>query len=1553
MIQHLLRLSLLSLFGCPYLLQAELKETFSYQERIQLLKMATFGINAELLQDVNATNLENSSSKEIAWLDSQLNSPSAYDDEDDEWVTHYQRLVNLSLTTMPTFDLYAKVKGWHKYNIFNQARYDWVMQHYQMAAWWDNALGNVTQSTKVGSDQLRQRTAYAFSQLLVVSKSGDPLHKRSEGLAHYYDILAKNALGNYETLLREVLRSPAMGVFLSSAFNKKASLVNNTRPDENLAREFLQLFTIGPYELNLDGSVKMDETGEIIPSYSQNDIMEMAKILTGWRLYGSYRWEQARNNVGSYSDLMIFDSTKHEDEQDDYYTTDTDRGIVTLFEGKPFETNVDLNATDVMKDGEGNATASGLDAAINVVFNHPNVGPFVSRHLIKHFVTSNPTPGYIKRVATVFNDDGSGVRGNLKAVVRAILLDEEAYNQSVELGGKVKEPLLAFCQFMRAMKARPWPKTESVRAKKDDNGTYIHPQFLEDMFCYIGPEWHLNQGPLRSFDVFNFYDPNFSPPDGMLMDNQIISPESEILNSTFFPNLQNMIMEIILNYRKVRLKCEDPDNLTGLTNAPKIGFWSANFMIDLADPIAVLIKGLGKESGKLDDIRASDFENDVIAVNAIKLLLDWYEDNLLFCNLNGDIRTALTDLSLKGLGPFLWQGNDLSEGRVLDIVENTLLLLVLSPEFMVDAGMVPDVTPPKIELLGKKNMTLAYGSTYVEPGYRATDNVYFGDLDSKVTISGDVNQWEPGTYRITYSVVDAAGNVTETTERIVTISEKPKPVDKVPPVVDLIGETTLQILVGSEYDEPGYSATDDQDGNITEHVKIVGEVNASKAGNYQLTYSVSDDAGNISDEVIRTIVVIEPVVEVDIVPPQLILFGKSIINLYTGDVYVEPGYQATDDVDGDLSELVVIEGEVNSTKSGKYEIFYSVRDEAGNSSGSFKRTVIVSELDKKAPELTLLGPVLITIPAEGVYNEPGYQATDNKDGNLTAEVLVEGDVNSSLPGTYELFYSVRDAAGNLSDLLKRTIVVEEKDRVAPQIVLFGSATIEINVGDVYVEPGYNASDNKDGDITSAVQITGDLNTSVAGQYELTYSVQDSIGNQAEMKKRVIIVTETVVETDETPPVLILLGDRNITLFLGESFVEPGFNATDNKDGNISDRVVVSGTVDTLNVGSYELSYAVTDDAGNQSEILTRIVTMIERPVPVDEVAPVIELVGGEVLQIIAGSTFMEPGYTATDDVDGDLTTQVVVKGKVDAGKPGNYSIFYSVQDMAGNNSVLVKRTVIVSASVRDNIPPQLVLFGSSTVNLMINEEVVEPGYKAFDNEDGVITSSVEIIGEVNASTPGTYELFYSVKDKAGNKSSVFKRTYVVSDEDKTRPFLFVMGTTVVSLELGEIYIEPGYEATDNKDGNITSQVVVQGSVDTSKEGTYLLKYSVQDAAGNKSFTFRRKIVVVDNTPVVVPQYWWSTSERIGNGFYENWFGQFMPFASGWIYHLKFGWVYVIESSSNGMWLWMENEGWLWSEATLWPFIWSNKTAYWIRYMPSFQSDLFFDYSTRAYRAVER
>jgi hypothetical protein len=399
--------------------------------------------------------------------------------------------------------------------------------------------------------------------------------------------------------------------------------------------------------------------------------------------------------------------------------------------------------------------------------------------------------------------------------------------------------------------------------------------------------------------------------------------------------------------------------------------------------------------------------------------------------------------------------------------------------------------------------------------------------------------------------------------------------------------------------------------------------------------------------------------------------------------------------------------------------------------------------------------------------------------------------------------------------------------------------------------------------------------------------------------------------------------------------------------------VVSGAADTMKIGTYELAYAVTDDAGNQSEILKRIITIVERPAPVDEVAPVIELVGGDVLQIIAGSTFVEPGYTATDDVDGDLSSQVVVKGKVDPKKAGNYSIFYSVQDMAGNNSALVKRTVIVSPSITDNVPPKLVLFGSGTIYHVVNEPYFEPGYEAIDSSDGVITSKVQIDGDFNSSKAGTYELFYSVSDNSGNKSLTFKRTLIFSEEDKTPPKIALKGSKVLVLNLGDTFVEPGYLAVDNKDGHLTSKVVVSGEVVSSEKGVYELTYSVSDAAGNMSPMLKRKVIILDTSIVAQPRYWWSSFDRIGYGFYESWFGQFMPFASGWIYHLDFGWVFVVHSEGHGFWLLLQDQGWFWASKTVWPYLWSNKTGNWIYFVQMEQDNYFFDYSTWEYRKVDK
>lgn len=755
-------------------LSGQIKETFSKQERNQLLRMATFGPTAQMVANVDEAFSDDKIVNEIEWLDQQLNHPSAYEDPHDNWLSHFQRVEQIATTLEPTVDFYqdypnedrkSQADGYMIFNRFAPGTSSFNMDAFQMSAWWDNVLGNQDLNIEVGSDQLRQRMAYALSQLLVVSKAAFPLNGRTEGLAWYYDILAENAFGNYEILLRKVLRSPAIGVFLSSAMNQKASLAKNIRPDENLAREFLQLFTIGPYMLELNGKRETAKNGKSIPSYTQNDVIEMAKVLTGWNLFLYPNWNRLGKNHGSYHDLMTFHPSKHEDEQDEFYIDDLNRGVITFFKDTTLEASLELNASDETKDGNGNYTNSGLDAAIGVIFNHPNVGPFVSRHLIKHFVTSNPTPSYVGRVATVFNDDGTGVRGNLKAVLRAILLDQEAYNQSIEVGGRVKEPLLALTQFLRAMDSRPWPKTKSIMLLDDSN-----PRYLQKMYSFRFPENTINQAALRAFDVFNFYDRDFIPPDEDIMKIGLTSQESEIINDNFFPNFQNQLDLIIKNYKNYRLKCDNPSTLTGLDDAPEMNYYWPNFSIDLQKPLAALIKGLGKDSGLLEDVNSSDFTDDLVFVDAVGDLLDWYEENLLFSALNLNFRSAFIELCVHGLDQRkVIRKEDKGKAIAMKIVETTLLLLVASPEFMVDAGSVPDMTPPKIELLGSSNINLKLGEIYVESGYKASDNA-FGDMQFRVTITGDVNSSKVGTYEMIYSVVDIAGNVSETVKRNVTIS---------------------------------------------------------------------------------------------------------------------------------------------------------------------------------------------------------------------------------------------------------------------------------------------------------------------------------------------------------------------------------------------------------------------------------------------------------------------------------------------------------------------------------------------------------------------------------------------------------------------------------------------------------------------------------------------------------------------------------------------------------------------------------------------------------------
>ena len=341
-----------------------------------------------------------------------------------------------------------------------------------------------------GEDQLRQRVAFALSEILVVSQLG-ALSQAPYALADYYDVLAQNAFGNYRTLLEEVTLHPAMGVYLSMLGNEKPNPALNIRPDENYARELMQLFSIGLVELNLDGTEKLDAFGQPIPTYNQAIIEGFAHVYTGWTWAGSPSFEQARGTRQNQVVPMELWPAYH------------DTGEKLLLN------NVTLPA--------GQTGEQDLAGALDNIFEHPNVGPFLAIRLIQRLVTSNPSPGYVRRVATVFNNNGSGVRGDLGAVVKAILLDPEARPaMAMEIDGKIKEPLLRLTQLFRAYNAT------SISGRYPLVASYI-------LFA---------QGPLQSPSVFNFFSPFYAPP-GEIRDSGLVAPELGIATeyqNTLFTN---------------------------------------------------------------------------------------------------------------------------------------------------------------------------------------------------------------------------------------------------------------------------------------------------------------------------------------------------------------------------------------------------------------------------------------------------------------------------------------------------------------------------------------------------------------------------------------------------------------------------------------------------------------------------------------------------------------------------------------------------------------------------------------------------------------------------------------------------------------------------------------------------------------------------------------------------------------------------------------------------------------------------------------------------------
>jgi len=424
----------------------------------RFLKQASFGPDDAGIAKVKALGI-------VGWINEQLALPPTLQLEQMDRIARYQGARSNLLQIARTADMAALMPGGMMSMSGSTLR-----TNDRLYAWWTSAA--------TAPDQLRQRVAFALSEILVVSDLDPTLQNYPRGVANYYDILVRRAFGNYRDILEDVTLNPMMGIWLTSVRSSK------TKPNENYGREIMQLFSIGLEHLNRDGTFKRDGSGNAIPTYTQTEIVELSRALTGWTFAGSPTFTYSGPVLDQINPMIAF-----EDQHD--------RGEKVILGGATIPA--------------GQTAYQDMKRGVDVIFNHPNVGPFIARRLIQRLVTSNPSAAYIYRVAGKFDNNGAGVRGDLAAVVKAILCDPEARNPLPEAtGGKVSEPILRLVRLLRSF---PKPPSDSSPVL----GRYLLNN-MRDKF---------NQAPFQSPTVFNFFHVNFQP-QGPIQNAGLVAPEIEI-----------------------------------------------------------------------------------------------------------------------------------------------------------------------------------------------------------------------------------------------------------------------------------------------------------------------------------------------------------------------------------------------------------------------------------------------------------------------------------------------------------------------------------------------------------------------------------------------------------------------------------------------------------------------------------------------------------------------------------------------------------------------------------------------------------------------------------------------------------------------------------------------------------------------------------------------------------------------------------------------------------------------------------------------------------------
>ena len=563
--------------------------------------------------------------------------------------------------------------------------------------------------------------------------------------------------------------------------------------------------------------------------------------------------------------------------------------------------------------------------------------------------------------------------------------------------------------------------------------------------------------------------------------------------------------------------------------------------------------------------------------------------------------------------------------------------------------------------------------------------------------------------------------------------------------------------------------------------------------------------------------------------------------LTVGDTFdVKKDVTAKDTEDGNLTDKIeVVKNDVDTTKPGTYEVVYKVTDSKG---ASKKKTIKVTvnpkmEALNEVPSISASDKTLTV--GDTFDAKKDVTAKDTEDGDLTDKIeVVKNDVDTTKPGTYEVTYKVTDSKGASK---KKTVYVTVNPKMEEinWIPVISASDRALTVGDVFnVMDGVSASDHEDGDITGSVVVeSSNVDTNTVGSYQVTYRVTDSQG--ASSTKTITVIVNPKMEEMNWMPV-ISASDKVLTV--GDVFnVMDGVSASDHEDGDVTGSVVVeSSNVDTNTVGSYQVTYRVTDSQGASS---TKTITVIVNPKmeALNEV-PVINAVD-KILTV--GDTFdVKKDATASDAEDGNLTDKIeVIRNEVDTGKAGTYEVTYKVTDSQGASST---KTILVTVNPKMESLNEVPTIKAEDKTITVGDKFdVKKDVTATDKEDGDLTDKIEVVkNDVDTTKPGTYEVVYKVTDSKGASK---KKTIKVTVNPKMEALNEVpsISASDKTLTVGDTFdAKKDVTAKDTEDGDLTDKIeVVKNDVDTTKSGTYEVTYKVTDSKGASTTKTIRVTVV--------------------------------------------------------------------------------------------------------------